>query len=422
MKNLNKQALTEIELSPEEKYLASKNLGRSLYSMIQLAREKELLEKRKDMSESGDVEDAPALKIPIPIDLLPQKAAAFSIVERPDGSIDKQVLKTPNIPSDTPSPESLALGAGYLTAGLPGALISGSAASLLPPEKEYNDYPQHVKTLKHPDGSIEHIYDVPKDISPKSFVKRNTGALLGGAGALALLGGSGKNKLLKALLAAPTALTGAVVGSNVLDTATENNAKKEILNNPKFQEKALKDMLFLRSKNLEKNSSAESDNYVANALENLARSPGRIFLGAREGFKSARKEYYLKQKALIAQQLEEAQKEYIDTLKRIKTAEENSATPLVDCFCNGMAHMTFFGKTASYPEVSIEDDAFKRLLSDVIKLNNPIKPVVQTAANTAVNTAAASAYLTYLVKKKMREEPENYMNDKLPTRVEIQPI
>jgi hypothetical protein len=132
----------------------------------------------------------------------------------------------------------------------------------------------------------------------------------------------------------------------------------------------------------------------------------------------------MRQKEMIARQLDQAQQEYLDTLKLIgsKTAEASSATPLVDAFCNGIAHMSFFGKTASYPEVSIEDGALKRMLSDVVKFKNPIAPVAQTAANAAVNTAAASAYLTYLVKKKMREEPENYMNEKLPTKVELQPV
>jgi len=421
MKNLNKQALTEIELSPEEKYMASQNLGRSIFSMLQLAKEKELLDKKREMALSGDIEDSPTLKIPIPVEMLPQKAASFSIIEKPDGSIEEKVNKKPNHPMQLPDAGDLSAGAGYLTAGIPGALIGGAAGAIAGGDKAYSEYPGYVKSIKHLDGSVEHVYDVDKEISINAFSKRNAGKLLGGAGATALLLGSGKNKLIKALLAAPVALAGSVAGGNIIDATSENIAKKEMLNNPEFQRKALRDLQFLRSHNLDKKSSVE-EGLIANALNNLARHPAKMFLGAQEGFKSARKEYYLQQKAILAQELEQAQQEYLDTLKRVKTAEQESATPLVDAFCNGIAHMSFFGKTASYPDVSIEDGALKRLLSDMIQVKNPVSPVLQTAANTAVNTAAASAYLTYLVKKKMREEPENYMNEKLPTRVELQPL
>jgi hypothetical protein len=420
MKNLNKQALTEVQLSPEERYAASQNLGRSIFSMIQLAKEKELLDKKKDMDFSGDVEDAPSLKIPIPVALLPQKTANLSIIENPDGTIEERVNKTRTAPSKGPSAGELGLGAGFLTAGLPGAAIGGAAGSLMSGDPAYSKYPEHIKTINHLDGSVEHVYDVKKEKGSDAFAKRHAGKLLGGAGALALLGASNKAKLTKALLATPVALAGSLVGGNILDTAVEKNTKSEILNNPEFRNKVLKDMEFMRS---EKQAN-DQEGFISNALTNLAQHPAKMFMGAQEGFKSARKQYYMRQKEMIARQLDQAQQEYLDTLKLIgsKTAEASSATPLVDAFCNGIAHMSFFGKTASYPEVSIEDGALKRMLSDVVKFKNPIAPVAQTAANAAVNTAAASAYLTYLVKKKMREEPENYMNEKLPTKVELQPV
>ena len=420
MKNLTKSALTEVGLSPEEKYLASQNVGRSLFSIIQLAKEKELLAKKKQMEESGDIEDSPALQVPIPLELLPQKQAqerSFSIIEKPDGSVEEKINKpNPTSGLNLPSAGQLGLGAGFLTAGVPGALVGGTAAALYDSENPYSTLPGYIKSVKHLDGSIEHVYEPKEEGGVSSFVKKRPGTLLGGAGALALLAGSKKNILAKALLAAPAALTGAVVGNNLLDPAIDKVRKEEILNNPEFQENVKKDVAFLRNKK------ASDNGLFSNALANLAQHPARSFFGAHEGFKDAKKQYFLKQKAQLALELEEAQKEYLETLQKIKTGADESSTPLVDAFCNGMAYTTVFGKKAEDKDVRIEEGALKRLLTDAVKVKNPASSILQPAADVAVNTAAASAYLTYLIKKKMREEPENYMNEKLPTRVELQPF
>jgi hypothetical protein len=81
-----------------------------------------------------------------------------------------------------------------------------------------------------------------------------------------------------------------------------------------------------------------------------------------------------------------------------------------------------FGKTADFQEPEIEDGAIRRLLGDTLGVvKKPFQPALDTAATGLVGTAAGGAYLTYLLRKKMREEPENYMSESLPTRVELEP-
>lgn len=159
---------------------------------------------------------------------------------------------------------------------------------------------------------------------------------------------------------------------------------------------------------------------IASALSKAKDNPIRMLLGGRSGFRDAKKEYYMQQKAQIQQELMDAQKEYIDTLSRIKTGSAEEATPCVDAFCNGIAHYAMFGKTAE--EVDISDDSVKRLLGDIAKkISSPVRPAAEAAASGLLNTAAGSAYLTYIMRKQMREEPEKYMEQHLPTRVELQP-
>jgi hypothetical protein len=162
------------------------------------------------------------------------------------------------------------------------------------------------------------------------------------------------------------------------------------------------------------------------AMNQLHSHPIRMLVGGQEGFRNAQQEYYLKQKQQIAKELESAQKEYLDTLSKIKMGEENT-TPCVDAFCNGIAHTVLFGKTASFKEdddVDIEHGAFKRMLGDSLSAA-PGPKFMRSAATTAagglMGTGAASAYLTYLLRKRMREEPDKYMQEHLPTRVELQP-
>lgn len=161
----------------------------------------------------------------------------------------------------------------------------------------------------------------------------------------------------------------------------------------------------------------------ASAMGHMSRHPARIVFGGQQGFRDAKKDYYMGQKAQMQQELMDAQKEYIDTLSRIKVGSINEAeTPLVDAFCNGMAHAALFGKTASYKDVQIEDDSVKQMLQDLkTKAVKPLRPVGNYAAGGLLNTAAGTAYITYLLRKKMREQPESYLEEQLPTRVELQP-
>jgi hypothetical protein len=189
---------------------------------------------------------------------------------------------------------------------------------------------------------------------------------------------------------------------------------------PGAQADMLTDLEFRHKLDKEKKAEDETG-AIAKAFGNVSKHPVRMLLGGQQGFSDARKEFYYKRKAELQQELMEAQKEYIDTLSRIKTGSADE-TPYVDAFCNGIAHMTIFGKTASYQDVNIEDDAVKRFMHDMAgHIKSPLKPVIDTAATGLLNTAAGTAYLTYLLKKRMRDEPNKYMEDHLPTRVELQP-
>lgn len=168
-------------------------------------------------------------------------------------------------------------------------------------------------------------------------------------------------------------------------------------------------------------SAPVSPGVLAKALE-FNNNPIRMLLGGQSGFRDAKKEYYIKEKANIQNELMKAQKEYIDLLQQIKTGSEKE-TPCVDAFCNGIAHQALLPKEASEADdVQIEDGAVRRMLGDATSvLKKPFRPAIDTAAGGLLSTAGATAYLTYLLRKKMREEPESYLHESLPTRVELQP-
>jgi hypothetical protein len=161
----------------------------------------------------------------------------------------------------------------------------------------------------------------------------------------------------------------------------------------------------------------------ASAMRHISKHPARMLFGGQQGFRDAKKDYYVAQKAQMQQELMDAQKEYIDTLSRIKMGSvQEPETPLVDAFCSGMAHAAVFGKTASYKDVQIEDDSAKQMLNDLkAQAVKPFRPVGNYAAEGLMNTAAGTAYLTYILRKKMREQPEKYLEEQMPTRVELQP-
>lgn len=153
----------------------------------------------------------------------------------------------------------------------------------------------------------------------------------------------------------------------------------------------------------------------------LQSHPIQLLAGGQQGFGDAKKDFYMDEKARIHKELAAAQKEYIDLLSRIKTGEE--ATPCVDAFCNGMAHEAIFEKEASVADdTAVEEGSVRRLLGEAGGiLKKPFQPAIDTAASGLLSTGAGAAYLTYMLRKKMREEPDNYMNEALPTRVELEP-
>jgi hypothetical protein len=168
-------------------------------------------------------------------------------------------------------------------------------------------------------------------------------------------------------------------------------------------------------------TAAYGDNSVlSRALRNQSH-PLRMVMGGQEGFRDAKKDYFLQEKQRIQSELASAQKEYIDLLTKIKTGAHEE-TPHVDSFCNGIAYEAVFEKEAFHEDVPIEEGSVRRLLGEAVSVaKKPFDPAIDLAATGLLNTGSGAAYLTYLLRKKMREEPDAYMRDKLPTRVELQP-
>jgi hypothetical protein len=523
-----KQAETEIPLSPEEKYEASKLIGRSLFSAMQLARLQE--ERRNKTLDVPAVENEQVLNIPIPASLMPvQKVAAdeqsVSFLEHADGRLEQKY--NPGAPArySQPTPSSSAY------EGL-----------------EYD------KTVDHIDGTREHFFKPKEGKGISGHVKRNIGKYVGaGAGGLLAASMKGKARLLAPLAGlslgkslddltrsssissanrdteaiedslAEIAIRQRMMDKNasiLVELGLKANTRKTFLSkllkavNQKILDKnligrgynavgaalkgtaraggaALKGTaraggavlkgtaeagmaalphiatggiaatkLGLRGginlleaspeilKALAKGTAvtagvgtaglatvpllldaavsmkkAEDDQlgFLATALNKAKDNPIRMLLGGQTGFRDAKKEYYFQQKAQMQKELMDAQKEYIDVLQKIKTgADEDQNTPCVDAFCNGIAHYAMFGKTAEDTEIA--DGSLKRMLGEIVKkVSSPIRPAAETAASGLLNTAAGTAYLTYMMRKRMREEPEKYMEQHLPTRVELQP-
>jgi hypothetical protein len=167
----------------------------------------------------------------------------------------------------------------------------------------------------------------------------------------------------------------------------------------------------------------EDPGLLSRALK-IQNHPIQMLLGGQRGFGDAKKDFYMSEKARIQKDLMNAQKDYIELLGRIKTGSADESTPCVDAFCNGIAHEVMFEKVSSVAEdTQIEEGSIKRLLGDVAGLaKKPFQPAIDTAASGLLGTGAGAAYLTYMLRKKMREEPDSYMEDSsLPTRVELEP-
>lgn len=358
---------TPIPLSPEESYQASQMLGRSLFSALQLAREHEA--RNRKMNPYGDEDNV--LKIPFPAHLMPQKAASFG---------DAPYQTTP---------------------------------------AEYEPVPQ--------EGDVSHI-------------KRNLGKYLGSYAGTAAGAGLGASMALRknsrgfggaAAGAGKGGILGALVGTGLgalADQGTKESYKNKVLDSGQVKRKLIQQMYesgelenILNSPGSKMAEDIDPDAGAFARAFSMQHHPARLLLGGQSGFRDAKKDYYMRQKQNIDKELMGAQQEYIDLLSRIKTGSEDE-TPCVDAFCNGIAHMTMFGKTASHDDVDISDGSVKRLASDMLGgLKKPFQPVTDMAAGGLLNTATGAAYLTYLMRKNMREQPDRYMEEAQPNRVELQP-
>lgn len=367
MSTNQKTASTPLPLSPEEAQLASKLFGRSLFSALALAKEQEA---RRNLSpEQMGFEDEKTLKIPIPTHLLPSKTAAFG--------------QPAYVGPDTP-PE--------------------------PMEGQ---------------GVLAHI-------------KRNLGKYLGSYGGAAIggaLGAAGKKggALKGALRTLAGGTGGATVGAGAgaLYDELEKEKQMEMMQNSKLNKQKLLQTMLQTGELEELLNSGDVSKYASENIEEdyepgmLARAfksqsnPISMLFGSQTGFRDAKKDYYLAQKKRIQNELLNAQKEYMDVLSKIKTGGSLD-TPCVDAFCNGIAYSSMFQKNAE--DVNIEEGSVQRMLGDMLGgIKKPFQPAVDAATSGLVGTGAGSAWLTFLLRKKMREEPEKYMEQNMPTRVELEP-
>jgi hypothetical protein len=216
----------------------------------------------------------------------------------------------------------------------------------------------------------------------------------------------------------------------MLDNNTKQQHKLKTLESADFKRKLVQQMYqsgeleqLLNGGAMQYKSAEEMDpsaGIFAKALQ-MQNHPARLLLGGQSGFRDAKKDYYMREKENIAKELMHAQKEYIDTLARIKTGEA-SDTPCVDAFCNGIAHMALFGKTASHKDIEIEDGSLRRLAGDALSVvKKPFSPVSNAVTGGLANAGAAAAWLTFLARQQAQRKHESYMTDQQPTRVELEP-
>ena len=424
-----KQALTEIPLSPEERYEASNHLGRSLFSALQLAREQEA--RRMSAFKKMHGTDDNVLRIPIPESMMPvHKRAAhksYAVREKDDGGLEAGYSEhgggegtgrhlPRNVGKYMGAAGGLGLsalaGGGMMLPAVAGGTLLGGA--LLDSDPAYKGL-KYDKSVDHLDGSREHEFELEGNSGVGPSLKRNAGKLLGTAGGAALIAALPPSKL-KLLLPA----LGFSLGNSV-DKMHRQSAMDQFGGSREGQENMLLDTAFRQK--MEKNSSeAAPPSLFGEAMQHINNHPVRMLVGGQQGFRDAKKEFYFNQRDQMQRDLMKAQKEYIDTLARIKTGSAELETPCVDAFCDGIAHYSMFGKTATYKDVDISDGSVSRLAGDLANLGlKPLKPIGRAGASSLLATGAGSAYLTYLLRKKMREEPDKYMEEQLPTRVELQP-
>jgi hypothetical protein len=347
------------------------------------------------------------------------ESAKFSVIENPDGTLEHKMHPAHTkgtggaVTRNKGSSVGALIGAGL--GGGPGMAAGYAAGSLADSNSAYNGI-EFSKTIEHLDGSKEHVFEIKGGDGVGAHIKRNLGKYLG------LVGGSSLRKAMGKSVLNPILPAAGLFLGHALDKQRKETAMDEASLSEKGKADMLSDIQFKQQQKKDKLGSDGDPGMFASAFARMNRHPVRMLTGGQQGFGDAKKEYYMMQKKQIQEELMHAQKEYIDTLSRIKSAAV-SDTPCVDAFCNGLAHSAMFGKTGSYKDVSIEDDSLSHLMDDVKRV--ALKPVRGMGGDAAVgallNTGAGTAYLTYLMRKKMREEPESYAKEHLPTRVELQP-
>ena len=371
--SLIKKASTPIPLSPEEQYEASQHFGKSLFSALQLVKEQQRKKNMLMNGENSEGGDDKVLKIPIPRDLMPSKRAE-------DGT------------------------APYLGAEDP-----------LAPEKAPGFFPHVKRNIGKYIGSYGGAM-IGAGLGAKRTLARNPSA-----GVLDLLRKGGKKGLIGGLV-------GTGIGS-AFDDSTKDDYREKAIQVQMQKRRMLQDMyssgMMDQDAGYKQGSEIEEEHApgIFGRAFKAQQNPLKLLVGGQSGFRDAKKDYYMRQRENINKELAHAQREYIDLLGKIKTGSaEDAATPYVDAFCNGIAHTTLFGKEASDEDVDMSDDSMKRMMGGVMShAKKPFQPIVDTAASGLLGTGTGAAYLTYLLRKTMREEPEKYMQEGLPTRVELQP-
>lgn len=383
---MNNLANTPTPLSPEEAYLASKMLGKSLFSAIQISKEMNRL-KELQQHEANDV-----LKIPLPIQKMSEEEPDQNITYyKTEADIAGKRARGFREKRDDINSYLMPV-AGAATAGLavPAfrakgvGMVRDLGKRLWDPKQMYN-----LKNLKN---------RIARFLQEKPEAAYSAG------------------------LAAPVAGLGTASLYNSVRARGEDRKASKALKKTNEVRKTRS-----RGKTETEKTADELEGkppgVIGRALR-FNRNPIRTLVGGEAGFSEARREYYDMEKQQIHKALRQAQEEYLSTLQRIKQGEE---TPFVDAFCNGMATQLTIPEltkdAATAESVEIGDGSIKRLVKKTLGVAaKPVQPAIDLGATGLLGTAGGTGYLAYILKKKMREKDQDrFMEYELPTRVELEP-
>jgi hypothetical protein len=381
---MNNLANTPTPLSPEEAYLASKLLGKSLFSAIQLTKEVDRM-KELQQHEANDV-----LKIPLPVQKMGEEELDQNITYyKTEADIAGKRARGFREKRDDINSYLMPL-AGAATAGLAVPAFRAKGIELVR---------NLGKSLTDP-KQIDNVKNLRNRIARYLQQKPDT--------------------VYSASLAAPVAGLGtASLYNSVRARSEDRNASKALKKTNEVRKNRAKSKTEKTADELE----GKPPGIIGRALR-FNRNPIRTLVGGEAGFSEARREYYEMEKQQINKALRQAQEEYLSTLQSIKQGEE---TPLVDAFCNGMANQLTMPEllkdAASAESVEIGDGSIKRLIKKTLGVaTKPVQPVIDLGATGLLGTAGGTGYLAYVLKKKMREKDQDkFMTTELPTRVELEP-